>query len=382
MKILYILNSGNPGGMEQHVLDLVRYMTDHGHKVYVWCREGVVADWYRQAQAQVTTISINIEIDPVYIYKLVKFLRQEKIEIIHAHELKPVVNSVIAGFISRVKVRITHTHTPISTWKIGSAAKVINTLVNTWVVNILATKEIALTESRKEIKKNEGIREEKLEIIPNGLDTQNFDISPQLKQSYSFEIRNKHQIPKDAFIFGLVSRLTEEKGHEVLIKAFKKLLEYSLLNKENIYLMLVGGGRLEEKLKELASECGLSERVIFTGVFREEDKVKYYSAIDIFVFPSLTEGFGLVLIEAMYSKLPIVCSNLEVLQEVGGSTVMYFEVGNSDDLAEKMMNLYQKKDRLTELTESARARVEQLYTYEKFGDNYENLYFNLLNPHA
>ena len=66
MKILYVLNSGNPGGMEQHVLDLVTGMVAAGHQVFVWCAEGDIVKWYQTAGAEVEVHSINFEIDPQY----------------------------------------------------------------------------------------------------------------------------------------------------------------------------------------------------------------------------------------------------------------------------------------------------------------------------
>jgi glycosyltransferase involved in cell wall biosynthesis len=377
MRILYVLNSGNPGGMEQHTLDLVRGMKGLGNQVFVWCSEGPIVSWFKEAGAEVTTVVPNIEIDPIYIFKLAKFLKNQQIDVVHAHELKPGVNTLIAAFVARTPVRITHTHTPISTWQVNSIAKWINTLVDSIAINLLGTKEIALTESRKKIKMEERIKEEKLVVIPNALNTDKFDIALSQRVKFREEILGRFKIPSDAFVFGNVSRLTEEKGHKILVEAFKCFLEFQAVDKEKTYLILAGGGRLEDQIKEQIKSLGLENKVFITGMFQAEDLVKFYSSFNSFIFPSLTEGFGIVLIEAMYFEVPVICSNLEVLQEVGGSTVRYFETGNSSDLAEKMLNLYQKRDRLGDLTTSARQRVEELYTLEKFVNSYEKLYLNL-----
>ena len=104
MKILYTLNSGTPGGMERHVRDLVAGMTSLGHEVYVWCNDGSIVSWYRQAGANVfikkVHVAFGIDIDPIYIFKLVKFLKKYDIDVLHSHELRAVGNSLIAGFIS------------------------------------------------------------------------------------------------------------------------------------------------------------------------------------------------------------------------------------------------------------------------------------------
>jgi glycosyltransferase involved in cell wall biosynthesis len=347
--------------------------------VFVWCAEGEIKEWFTNAGAKVFVKPIKFDIDPAYISSLYTFLKSVKIEVIHSHELKAVTNSLIAAFLAGVPVRISHTHTPISLWPINPVIKSATLLGYSIIVNLLATKEIALTESRKKIKEKEGIRSQKLAVIPNALKTQRFDVTLDQKNNFRKEICGKFNIPGDAYIFGNVSRLTEEKGHETLIEAFRKFQEFSIPDKEKVYLLIAGGGRLDDKIKELVQRMGLSDKVFISGVFEAEDIVKYYSSFDSFVFPTLAEGFGLVLIEAMYSELPVICSDLEVLQEVGGSTVLYFETGNSKDLSDKMLNLYQKRGRLNELTQSAKKRVEELFSVQKFGDSYEKLYYENLN---
>lgn len=382
MNILYTLHSGNPGGMEQHVLDLVRSMIEKGHKVYVRCLDGPIVDWYKKAGAVVSTSQIKFEIDPFYIWGLIKLLRNEKIDVLHSHELKASGNSLIAGFLAGTKIRISHIHTPISEWRIPGFIKYLYTKITIFCyameVRLLASAEIALTESRKQVKVTEGIPESKLVVIPNTLAISKFDVTSDQERSFREEIFQRFSIPDGSYVFGNVSRMTEEKGHSVLLKAFKKLLEYSIEGKENIYLLLAGGGALEEDLKKQAVELGISDKVRFSGVFAAEDLVKFYKTFDSFIFPSLAEGFGIVLIEAMYNALPIISSDLEVLQEVGGSTIILFETGNSDDLAQKMLNIYQKKDRIEELRQSAKQRVLELFCMQKFAETYENLYFSLM----
>ena len=382
MKILYCLNSATPGGMEKHVLDLVHGMIGRGHEVFVWCPKGTVSDWFKEAGAEVTHAQVGFELDPVYIYKLTKFLSTHKIDVVHAHELKAAANALVAGTLAGTPVRISHVHTPISEWRIPNRIKGLFTRLTivgySSEVNFLSTREIALTESRKRVKMAEGIKESTLEIIPNGVDVGAFATSELEKANLKREVLTKHNIPTDAFIMGNISRMTEEKGHEVLIQAFAEFLKLKSVEADKVHLLLAGGGKLESTYRQLTEELGLQGKVTITGIFPFEDIKKYYACLDIFIFPSLAEGFGIVLIEAMASGLPAICSDLEVLQEVGGSTVRYFETGNFKDLAEKMHNLYLKRDNLAGLGDSAQSRVEDLYSMEKFIQSYQDLYLRLL----
>lgn len=382
MKIIHVLNSGNPGGMEQHVLDIVLGMVKLGHEVYVWCTEGDMVELYKKAGATVTIKSMKMDIDPFYIYSLAKFLKSKKIDIIHGHELQAVTNSIFAGLLSGVPVIISHTHTPISEWKTPNIFKKIFTIVEytsyAILINLFSSKEIALTESRKKVKIQEGMFPSKIEIIPNGINVDKFKISNQRKNSYKREILRRYKLPENAIIFGNVSRLTEEKGHEELIRGFAEFLRFPISNKEDFYLLIAGGGKLEKDLRKLARELEINDNVIITGMFDDEDKIKFYSSFDVFVFPSLAEGFGIVLIEAMCTHTPVLCSDIPVLKEVGGDTIKYFKAGDYKDLASKMEEIYNELSFEKYDAKKAQDRVIEMYSMENFIKAYEDLYTKLL----
>lgn len=380
MKILYVLNSSIYGGMEWHVYYLVKGMVKNGHKVFIWCSAGDMAEQYKSAGAEVTFAEIKRDIDFKYVRALADFIKQNSIDIVHSHELKAVSNALLACNKAKVKVRVTHTHTPISEWKIGKIKKALDIKVYTFLVNKYSCAEIALTDSKKIAKIKEGIKENKLVVIPNGLDTSKFNISPNRRSDYEEEIKKKYGIPTTAFVFGNVGRLTEEKGHEILIKAFEKFQKSNIFHKRDFYLMIAGGGVLEGSLKKLVANLQLDGKVIITGAFDENDKVKYYSTFDAFVFPSLAEGFGIVLMEALYMGLPAICSDLEVLKEVAGDVAVYFETGDIEDLTEKMTNEYEKIGGDGKIiSDKAKLYVEQKYSMDKFIQNYLDLYERLLN---
>lgn len=379
MRILYVSNSGKFGGMEWHIYDLAKGLKSKGHEVFLWCDDGPIKTKYESLGISVATRKINSDIDFSYIKDLSKFLRENKIDVVHSHELKSVVNTLIAGTLAGTKVKVSITHTPISEWRIGKFKKALDILIYKFFVNKFSDAEIALTNSRKETKIFEGIKEDKLVVIPNSFKTYEFDIPYDLVVSHREEIRKRYNIQKDAFVFGCVGRLTVEKDTSTLIKAFKKFLGTDLFHKNKFYLLIAGGGDLEEDLKNLTAELGISDSVIITGVFNQEDLVKFYSSFDAFVFPSLTEGFGLVLVEAMYMRLPVICSDLPVLREVGGSTVEYFDTGNEIDLSEKMVSVYSSIiEGNYDKTGDARLRVEENFSMDIFINNYVALYTRLM----
>lgn len=377
MKILYTLNSKDPGGMEQHVLDLVTQMTIHGFEVFVWCEGGVIYDWYTRAGAKVTEKPIRNDIDLGYIKDLKKFLKNNEIEVVHAHELKAVVNTVMAGFLAGVKIRISHQHTPFVNWQVSKSKKLIYDLFYSVLINLLGSEEIALTESIKKAKIKAGISAKKLAVIPNGIDTYRFFVSENEKVMYRREVCRKYNIDQTTTIIGNLSRTTAEKGHDLLIKAFAKSIDDKKIVREKYTLLICGGGELESSLWELAGSLGIKDRVVITGRFDDDMKIKFYSAFDYFVFPTLAEGFGIVLMEALITGLPVLCSDLEVLKEVGESYPVYFKTGDLEDLSQKMLDFISTTGEGDNRAEQIN-HVKNKFSLEKFGENYDNLYRSLV----
>lgn len=383
MNILYTLDAGNPGGMEKHVLELVTGMVANGHKVYVFCRQGEITEWYENAGAKVTVTKVNFDIDPVYILKLYQFIKKNKIDLVHAHELKAVGNSMLACSLAGTKL-ITNIHTPFSQWQIPKYKRKIYEYFYTLALKFFSNAEIAVSETTKQIKINEGfgVNPNKIKVILNGVDSKVFDISNEKRTEYKAKIISAYFNRSDTetvFLFGNLSRVSEEKGHPVLVEAFSKFLEYKNVDKDNTLLLIAGGGPKEQELQQKITNLKLQSNIAITGRFPEEQKSHFFGSFDAFLFPTLAEGYGIVLVEALASGLPVICSNLPVLQEVGGSAVFsYFETANPDDLAEKMYNLYLKRGNLSKIVQNSLERMNSLYSLEKFISSYEELYKEII----
>lgn len=181
------------------------------------------------------------------------------------------------------------------------------------------SKAIAISESVREFAiQRMGFRSEQVVVLNNPLtaqfnpaDAEDGSASDAAPGSGSIAaIRSRHGVPADARLVGAVTRFYPSKGMRDLIAALPTILETI----PQTYLMLVGQGPEEPKLKELAEALGVRERVIFAG-FRK-DVVAYYRTFDVSAVPSLEEGFGNVAIEAMATGTPVVASNLGGLREI------------------------------------------------------------------
>ena len=382
MRILYLVNSGQPGGVEQYILDLVKGLGSGDNKVFTWCAQGPIVRWYKDAGATVSVKKINFDIDPFYIIDLVTFLKTNKIDVVHANELKVGINAMIATKLAKTKCCVTHVHTPISQWKTTGSFRNLFTKVENFVysvfVNLLSDTEIALTQTIKQVKFSEGIRKEKLIVIPNGLDHSKFEFSQDVKNRYRAEILNRYKIPIDSVVIGNIGRMTQEKGHQILLEAFSKLKASKNIG-SNVKLLLAGGGQLEEKYRNFVKENRLEKEIFITGVFENEDNIKMYASLDIFIFPSEAEGFGIVLLEGMLSGVPVISSDLEVLKEVGCNEVVYFITGDSDSLADAILRILSlNRGRRSEVAKKLGTHVRNNYGMEKFVESYKKLYEGII----
>ncbi|MBT4099844.1 MAG: glycosyltransferase family 4 protein [Gemmatimonadetes bacterium] len=134
-------------------------------------------------------------------------------------------------------------------------------------------------------------------VIHSGVELQALDASQQT----SAKMRESLGIPQDAFVVGTLGRLTQVKGQHDLLRAMARL-------ETSPWLLLVGDGEEEASLRRLAQELGISQRVVFAGW--RQDTGDALRSMDLFAFPSLNEGMGKALVEAMYLRRPVVATHV------------------------------------------------------------------------
>lgn len=150
------------------------------------------------------------------------------------------------------------------------------------------------------------VPEEKIEVIYDGIDTKRF--SPENRERYFHEIRDKYAIPHDAFVVLFLGSGYKRKNLSTLLKALPQV------DCDKLYCLVVGKDRHVESYAARARHYGMGDRVIFAGV--QKNAEKFYGAADIFVIPSLQEAFGNVVLEAMASGIPAITTSLSGASEV------------------------------------------------------------------
>ena len=184
--------------------------------------------------------------------------------------------------------------------------------------------------------------DKKVAVTPHAADPAFYPRPPEEKE----KIRFKHKLP-DRFIL-YVGSDKPHKNLENLLKAFAKVKLWV-----KVPLVLAGPkGRGSRSLRALASKLGIEDSVYWLGRIPEEELPALYSAATAFVFPSLYEGFGLPVLEAMSCGVPVACSDIPALREVAGDAASYFNPRSIESIAEAIAVLI--KD--SELRESLREK--------------------------
>ncbi|MEM3062967.1 MAG: glycosyltransferase family 4 protein, partial [Nitrososphaerota archaeon] len=193
-----------------------------------------------------------------------------------------------------------------------------------------------------------------------------------------FKARKILNINKEDFLILSVARLEYNKGLDILLKAFSKVLR--IFTKENFKLVIVGEGPEKAYLKKLAEKLRITNLVVFTG-FQPNEKVQlYYDAADIFVLPSREESFGIVLLEAMAHKLPLIGADNGGIKDIirPGMNGLLFKTGDVNSLISALIYLIKNEEERINMGNKGAHLVWLEYNSEKIYSILNNIYTSII----
>ena len=185
---------------------------------------------------------------------------------------------------------------------------------------------------------------------------------------------NKINRSKDYILH--VGTFEERKDLLTLVKAFKLFKENTNSNHK---LVLAGSKYINGKkqvyksIKKYVLKNNLISSIIMPGYIKKKQAIYYYNNASCYVFPSIDEGFGIPLIEAMRARVPVICSDIEIFKEIGGDSVIYFKKQDHKDLYSKLKLIVENKTNIFDLIQKANKRTD-LFNQKKFIEGFEKLY--------
>ena len=299
-------------------------------------------------------VKLSGVLHPYSILRTASIIRRSRFDLIHTQASKDLWLLVPALKILRSKIPL------IMTKQVGSFI-IKKDIFHKWIYHRLNYALAISNVIKKNLLETCPLTENKILLLHNGVDTEKFNpLRKDLKN-----IRLEFGIGQNEIIIGMLARFSPGKGHEEFLYAAKGLNK----NFSNLKFMVVGeASRGEndyaESIKKLSADLSLPN-IIFTGY--RTDTADVLNAMDIFVFPSHNEAFGISLAEAMSMGKPSVCADADGVLDIAveGGTSFLFKNKNSADLSEKIEKLIVSTDERRRLGEAARKRAIEKFDLEK-----------------
>jgi len=216
-----------------------------------------------------------------------------------------------------------------------------------------------------------GLPADKLVMVPNGVDSEAY---AKIGNDDLSRFRSKFALPEEKIVL-FVGRLVHEKGVHVLVNAVSRVLE-----KVNAKFIIVGNGYMKEQLSNIVKNMGFAHKVMFTGFVDDETLKKLQKCADVSVVPSLFEPFGIVAIEAMAAKSPVVVSDTGGLSEIVEHDVTGVKVyaDNPESLAWGITKVLTDDSYANWLRNNAYKRIQEKYDWNKIAQQTKTIYNNVL----
>jgi len=207
-----------------------------------------------------------------------------------------------------------------------------------------------------------------VEVVPNGVDVDKFKI-----QNSKFKITDQN--PK---VIITTSRLVYKNGVDILIRSLSELEKLQITNYK---LQILGSGSDEEKLKKLAKDLKVEEKIQFLCHVVPEKILEYLEKADIFVRMSRSEGLGNSFLEAMAAGLPVIGTNVGGIPDFlrDGETGLFAKVDDAADCAQKIKRLMDDQDLRKLLGENGRKLVEEKYHWNQIADKMGYIFNKLIH---
>jgi glycosyltransferase involved in cell wall biosynthesis len=367
---MWVIKGLGVGGAEQLLASSVPHLdrTQFDYELaYLYPGKNTLAEYFNNMGIPTFCVGSGKPWDVRVISRLARLLRDRKIEIIDSHLPYSGVVARIAGRLAGVK-HIIYTEHDLAVQRSLAGLHFLSFLANviTYPLNHLI---VAVSQYTARDVRRHNIWHAPLEIVYNGID---------LKQINGIDsdilgTRLKLGIPDGNKIVGHVANLRREKKQEDLLKAARDVLKVF----PDVTFIIVGRGPLEYKLKKIARDLGIQDKVLFTGFV--QDVYEVMQSFDIFVMSSRHEGFGISLLEGMALGKPAVITRVGGMTEVVEDNVSGLLAKPRDpaDLAQKILTLLTNDTLRITMGRAARQRSER-FDIRKRVKAMEELYRKLI----
>ena len=298
IRVLQVFASLNMGGAESRMMDVYRHLDKSEVKFdFVTLTKG---DQYYVNEIEAlggTVFYIDSPRDvgiKKHISQLYECMRSGKYDAVHAHTSYHCGLVMLAAKLAKIPVRISHARTNGSQTQKNTIDITIK--LGRFLINNFSTHRFAISKSAGEYVFG---KKSHYEVVPNAIDVDKyFNVSP----SEIEDLRNEFDLNEDSFVIGQIGRFDIMKNHTFTVKWFSQYVK----SNSNAVLFFVGNGPLQDEIMDECNKLGISDKVFFTGVRNDVEKIIHI--FNLLFFPSPFEGLGGVVLEAQAAGVPVVQS--------------------------------------------------------------------------
>jgi glycosyltransferase involved in cell wall biosynthesis len=328
-KILFFGTQMETGGAQKLILDKANWFCENGHEVFVvflYDKEGLHEEWKRNNTFIILNLLANpnskiqiVEIVPS-IFRFLKFLIYNKIDIVESFTIHSNVFSLPLSWLVGVKARIATYHGPVSNipnWLQFSHKIILNSNI---VTKIIAVSD----EGGRNLRNKLNIKSDKLQIVHNGVKLEEIKKDVNIPDYYK-----EFNIPKNGIVGLGVGRLVNQKNFRMAFEVFYDIAKQY----KNVYLLIAGDGDNYSQLENIIEQKNLQNCVKLLGI--RKDILFLIQFSDYYISTSNSEGMSLALLEAMSFGLPIIATKVQGVNEIFSAeeNEMLLEIGNKKELS-------------------------------------------------
>ena len=368
--ILHCIDTTGPGGAETLFVELAEHFSKAPYRSIALLRG---PGWVeRQLTARGVPVIIEESrgsVNARYLLRLVRHIRQNQVDLVHAHLAGANLYGSMAGWIARIPVISTY-HGSVDLHSSGRLETLRSRIIGH------GSRVVAVSAGlREEVATRLGVPTDQIELIPNGIDFDRFAHAQPLG------LREQLGLAPGARVIGSLGNIRPAKAYDVGLRVLRRLRDQHM----DVWWFVAGqarpGDALLDQLKGLAKELGVDDRVRFLGFVEEPER--FLAEIDVFLLCSSSEGHPLALTQAMAAGLPIVATRCGVEPVLGGGTHGWLaEVGDADGLSRQLQAALANGETVRRKRQEASTFARQTYDGKAVIQRYEKLYAELLARRA
>lgn len=359
-KVINVLTDTNIGGAGRYLFNLMSGWNDSRFKLVVACPGG------GELERQLSKTGVRLytirggesSFNAGHVKTLCEIILKEKAHIVHTHAS---LSGRIAGKVLGRKVVITrHGISRVNTSFTGRN-------MTQFISSVLTDKMIAVSRAVKINLIETGVPAHMIQTIYNGIDLSKFESADPI-------LRTKFKISQTTPVLGMVARLVPEKGCDIALKAMQAVLKEI----PEAQMVIIGDGPLKQQLEDLCSELDILDSVLFLGY--QEQVENLVADFDVFLMPSITEGLGLALLEAMALSKPVIASETGGIPEVvkNGVSGILVPTGDEGALAKTIVDVINSEEYARDLGREAKNTVSKKFSSKHMALKTMDIYDQIL----